>query len=190
MPETTSSSPRRLLPVLLRRWPSATAAVVAALSWGANDSPDGARSMAELLLLLPLLYLVVTRLRRRASSWPVLFVLFGSLLTLRVLDVIEPSAVLAGVALLVLIWGALDIELLKEGEFGIQALGMILFGAFALAGLIMNPVLGQYAVAAGFFLHGIWDFFYLKHDKVVSRSYAEWCGVFDILIAVQLLITL
>jgi hypothetical protein len=41
-------------------------------------------------------------------------------------------------------------------------------------------------VAAGWFLHGIWDFVHLWLDKVVARSYAEWCGVIDVLVAAQL----
>jgi hypothetical protein len=41
-------------------------------------------------------------------------------------------------------------------------------------------------VAAGWFLHGLWDFVHLRRNAVVSRSYAEWCGVVDILIAVRL----
>jgi hypothetical protein len=43
-------------------------------------------------------------------------------------------------------------------------------------------------VAAGWFLHGVWDFVDLRLDKVVARSYAEWCGVLDVLIAAGLLL--
>ena len=43
--------------------------------------------------------------------------------------------------------------------------------------------LGRYLVAAGWFLHGVWDLVHLRLDKVVARSYAEWCGVVDILVA-------
>ena len=34
----------------------------------------------------------------------------------------------------------------------------------------------------------IWDFVHLRLGRVVSRSYAEWCGVLDILITVQLIL--
>ena len=63
---------------------------------------------------------------------------------------------------------------------------MVGFGALAVAGLVIDPDLGRYVVAAGWFLHGVWDFVYLKLDRVVTRSYAEWCGVVDILIAAEL----
>ncbi|GAA2793221.1 hypothetical protein [Nonomuraea dietziae] len=45
-------------------------------------------------------------------------------------------------------------------------------------------------MAAGWLFHGVWDFVHLKLDKVVARSYAEWCGVFDVLIAAQLVFML
>jgi hypothetical protein len=54
----------------------------------------------------------------------------------------------------------------------------------------VDPDLGRYLVAAGWFLHGIWDFVHLKLDKVVARSHAEWCGVLDIVIAAELVFRL
>ena len=63
---------------------------------------------------------------------------------------------------------------------------MIGFGALVLAALVVEPDLGRYLVAAGWFLHGLWDFVHLRRNAVVSRSYAEWCGVVDVLIAAQL----
>jgi hypothetical protein len=71
--------------------------------------------------------------------------------------------------------------------FAIQAMGMVGFGALALTGLAVDPDLGRSLVAAGWFFHGVWDFVHLKLDKVVSRSFAEWCGLFDILIAAMLI---
>jgi hypothetical protein len=38
--------------------------------------------------------------------------------------------------------------------------------------------------------HGVWDFVHLRADKVVARSYAEWCGVLDVLVAAQLVLKL
>ena len=105
---------------------------------------------------------------------------------LRALDVIAPSVVLSAVALIVLIWGAVDRQLHRSGGFRVQALAMVGFGAVAVAGLVIDPDLGRYVVAAGWFLHGVWDFVYLKLDRVVTRSYPEWCGVVDILIAAEL----
>ncbi|MCX4903070.1 hypothetical protein [Streptomyces sp. NBC_00878] len=54
-------------------------------------------------------------------------------------------------------------------------------------GLAVDPDLGRCLVAAGWFFHGVWDFVHLRLDKVVARSFAEWCAVVDVLIAVHLL---
>ena len=47
---------------------------------------------------------------------------------------------------------------------------------------------GRYVVAAGWFGHAAWDLAHLRADKVVSRSFAEWCTVFDILRAIGILV--
>jgi hypothetical protein len=54
---------------------------------------------------------VIAKLRRRQASWPVIAAGFALIIALRVLDVIAPAAVLAAVALLVLVWGAVDGQL-------------------------------------------------------------------------------
>ena len=73
----------------------------------------------------------------------------------------------------------------KPDQFRTQALGMVGFGAIVLVGLAVDPDLGRYIVAAGWFGHGLWDVAQLRSDTVVSRSFAEWCAVIDILIAVS-----
>jgi hypothetical protein len=171
-------------------WPIALAVAMAALSFGGSESEEGVTALSEALLLLPLLYLVVAKLRRPEASWPVLVVLITPFVVLRALDVVAPTAVFSAVALLVLVWGAADGQLFRPDPFRVQALGMLGFGALALAGLAVDPELGRYLVAAGWFLHGIWDLVHLKLDKVVARSYALWCGILDVGIAVELVLKL
>jgi hypothetical protein len=171
-------------------WPVALAVGMAALSFGGTGSEEAVASLSEALLLLPLLYLVVAKLRRRQASWPVLVAGIIPFIALRALDVVAPAAVFSAVALLVLVWGAVDGRLRRSDPFRVQALGMLGFGALALAGLVVDPDLGRYLVAAGWFLHGVWDFVHLKLDKVVARSYALWCGILDIGIAVELALKL
>ena len=175
---------------LKARWPTALALGLSALTFGGTASDEAVASFSGTLLLLPLLYLVVAKLRRRQASWPGLVVGIASVVALRVLDVVEPAAVFSAVALVVLVWGAVDGRLRRPDPFRVQALGMLGFGALALAGLVVDPDLGRYLVAAGWFLHGVWDFVHLKLDKVVARSYAEWCGVVDVVIAVELVFKL
>jgi Ni/Fe-hydrogenase subunit HybB-like protein len=75
-------------------------------------------------------------------------------------------------------------------RFRVQTLGMLRFGALALAGLAVDPDVGRYLVAAGFFLHGVWDFVYFRLDRVVARSHAEWCCVLDVIIVAELVLKL
>jgi hypothetical protein len=176
---------------LCRRWPTALAIGTAAV-FLAGDGSDGLADrvggFAEALLVLPLEYLILARLRRRGASWPVSITAIVVLLTLQALDLVSPAAVLVSASLLVMVWGAVRAELRKPGMFRVQVLGAVGFGALALTGLSTDPAIGLYLVAAGWFFHGIWDYIHLRLDKVVSRSYAEWCGVLDILIAAQLIL--
>jgi hypothetical protein len=145
-------------------------------------------SLAGLIVLLPLEYLIVAKLRRRQATWPVAAVALLTVFALQALDVVAPAAVLAAVALIVLVWGVVDGQLFRPDPFRVQALGMLGFAALALVGLIADPDLGRWLVAAGWFLHGVWDFVHFKLDRVVARSYAEWCGVLDLLVAAELVL--
>jgi hypothetical protein len=168
------------------RWPTALALGMSALTFGGGETDEAVATFAQVLPLLPLLYLVVAKLRRRQATWPGLVVGLASVIALRALDVIAPAAVFAAVALVVLVWGAIDGQLRRPDPFRVQALGMLGFGALALAGLVVDPDLGRYLVAAGWFLHGVWDFVHLKLDRVVAPSFAEWCGVIDVVVAAEL----
>jgi hypothetical protein len=187
---STTTARRPWTDRLKDRWPTALALAMSALSFGGSESAEGVAGLSQALLLLPLLYLVVAKLRRRQASWPVLVVGITPFVALRAVDVIAPAAVFSAVALVVLVWGAVDGQLRRPDPFRVQALGMLGFGALALAGLAVDPDLGRYLVAAGWFGHGIWDFVHLKLDKVVAPSYAEWCGVLDVLIAAELVFKL
>ena len=174
-------------------WPIALALAMAAATFGGSETTEGLAALSEALLLLPLLYLLlpllyllVAKLRRPEASWPLLVVLIAPFIALRALDVIAPAAVYSALALTVLIWGAVDGRLRRPDPFRVQAWGMLGFGALALAGLVLDPDLGRWLVAAGFFGHGVWDLVHFKLDKVVARSYALWCGVLDIGIAAEL----
>jgi hypothetical protein len=184
-----SSPARKWSRWLLRRWPVALAVALHLLTL--SDPADVAGTvtgLGEALLLLPLLYLVMAKLRRRDVTWPAVVVLAGGLTALAAADLVPLPVGAIAVALGVLVWGAARGRLRRGDTFSAQAVGMLVFGAFALVGLAVDPAVGLYLVAAGWLLHGVWDFVYLRLDRVVSRSYAEWCGVIDILIAAELLL--
>ncbi|MEO3787622.1 hypothetical protein ABGB12_30215 [Actinocorallia sp. B10E7] len=171
---------------MARLWPFALAIAMAA-SMPTDDSSIRT-VLTDILLLLPLVYLVAAKTDRREASWPALLLLTGSYVLLRALDLVAPSTAFAAIALAMLVWGTFDGALRDSRAFRTQTLGMIAFGSLALAGLLTEPDLGRHLIAAGWFLHGLWDFVHLKKDAVVSRSYAKWCGTLDVLVAAQLVL--
>ncbi|MFJ8635699.1 hypothetical protein [Streptomyces sp. NPDC093568] len=186
MPTTAAHPAARLT----RRWPTALAVAVVALNVATSGGQDLAGAVGgygEVLPLLPLIYLMVHQLGESRFTWPVLGVGLVAVFGLAAQDAVDASAVLVGLAAVLLAWGAVRGTPHGRAAFGIQAAGAVLFCALALAGLAVDPGQGRYLVAAGWFLHGVWDFVHLSRAKVVSGTFAEWCGVIDVLVAVQLL---
>ncbi|WP_181763527.1 hypothetical protein [Streptomyces albidus (ex Kaewkla and Franco 2022)] len=181
---------RHTAEVLKRRWPTALAVALATLNVidsGSQDLADAVGGFGEVLPLLPLIYLVVNQIGKPRGTWPVLGAGLVAVFALPVQDVVAPSTVLVACALVFLIWGAVCGTPHGRATFGAQAAGALVFGGLAIAGLAVDPELGRCLVAAGWFLHGVWDFVHLWLDKVVARTFAEWCGVVDVLVAAQLL---
>ncbi|MGI5213402.1 hypothetical protein [Plantactinospora sp. CA-290183] len=154
------------------------------------EAPDLTRSLGGVFVLLPLGYLVLAKLRRRRATWPVVITGFGLVILTRIVGV-DPAFVLTVIALLVLIWSVADGQLTRDRTLQMQALGFGVFAAVSFAGLAIltqEPTIAGYLVAAAWLAHGIWDLVHLKLDRVVAPSFAEWCAVIDILIAVQLVL--
>lgn len=167
-----------------RRWPTWLAIALSVVTWGGS-----AAGLGQVLPLLALMYLVMAVLGRRHATWLVLVVLLGGFVALRMQDRVEPTTVVLVTALVVLVAGAVRWRGLESRRaFLFQVAGMVVFVAFALVGLAVAPDVGRYVIAAGWLVHGLWDFAHLRSDTVVSRSYAEWCGVVDVLVAVGLVL--
>lgn len=146
-------------------------------------------SLGGVFMLLPLGYLVLAKLRRRPATWPLVIAGLALVVLIRVLDIVDPVVVLTALAAIVLAWGVVDGQIKRDGAFQAQAIGGVGFAAViftALALLTQQPDLAGYLVASAWLLHGVWDLVHLKLDIVVARSFAEWCAVIDILIAIQL----
>lgn len=185
--EAPPSTARRIVHFVLRRWPTALA-VIAGANTFLDQVTDGlVRSFAGAMLLLPTLYLIVAALGRRRLTWLVLIGLLTGYAGLRLQDQVEPPIVILAVALAAAIWGTAQGRH-RQLDFRIQLIGMIGFGVLSFAGQLASPDLARYCVAAGWLAHGIWDIVYLINDRLVSKSWAEWCAVVDILIAASLII--
>ena len=177
---------------LLARWPAVIALALTVPGGSGTDAFGFADTLGNALLMLPLAYLILAKLQRRAFTWPVVFAVVGLVVAARTLGV-SPAVVLAGLALVVLVWSLSDHGLRHDTTFRTQVVGLAGFGAITVAGLVMlavDPVIGTVLVAAGWFLHGVWDFVHLRLDAVVARSFAEWCGVVDMVLAIQLVMML
>lgn len=178
--------PYRMVRALARRWPTVLGVLAFVATVGGGTLAEQVRSLGEILLFLPLIYLVAARAGRRNLVWPLLVATFALVIGLGAADVPVP-AVAVPLAAVALAWSAFG-HVPQPATVRVQALGMVAFGALAVAGLAVDPDLGVHLVAAGWFFHGVWDFAHLKLDRAVSRAYAEWCGVLDVLTAIALLL--
>lgn len=182
-------SARRVVAWIVRRWPTWVALALTVLTFeGGELEPSVVDGYGEALFLLPWPYLVGAQLQRRDAAWPLLAIGITTIVALRILDVVAPSIFFVSAALIALLHSALSGRLRASGTVRIEALGMVGFVLLGLLALAIDPSVGVYLVAAGWLFHGIWDFVHLRLDAVVVRSYAEWCGVLDVLIAVELVL--
>ena len=175
---------RRWTDVLMHRWPTALGIAVAVLA--AFDLQDGLEFTA-LTVLMALVYLGAAALDRRWSAWAVLLV--GLLLAFFIPSTSEvvPSVVLLVAALVFLVLGVARGQWQRPGGLPLQTAGMLAFGSTALVALYVDPDLGGTLVAIALISHAAWDAYHFLRNRVVSRSYAEFCAVVDLLLGAAIL---
>ena len=183
-------NPRRWIDVLMHRWPTALGIAVAALTaFDLQVDAGFVSSFSALVVLMALVYLGAAALSRRRAAWVVFLTGFAVLVVLRLPDSgIEPSLVLLVGALAFLVLGAARGLERRPGGLTLQAAGMLGFGAIALTALYADLELGGYLVAAGLIGHGVWDAYHYLRNRVVARSYAEFCAVLDLLVGTAILV--
>lgn len=168
-----------------RRWPTVVAVASAVLVGGDGD----VGGLVTALPLLPMIYVVLAAVGRRWLSWPVLVVSLGGFVALREWGVVAPSTMVVGVAA-----AGLAVGLARHRAPGgrrevlVQGIGAVAFVGLAVLAALTAPQVSLWLVAAAWFGHGVWDFVHLHRDAVVTRSYAEWCGVLDVLTAAQVVL--
>ena len=173
------------------RWPTALGIGVAALTvFDLEVDAGSVSSLSALVVLMALVYVGAAALDRRRASWVVFLAGFAVVVVL--LDLldskVEPSAVLLVAALVFVVLGVARGQLRRPGGLTLQAAGMLGFGAAALVTLYVDPDLGGYLVAFALLGHAAWDAYHYLRDRVVARSYAEYCGVLDLLVGVAILV--
>ncbi len=183
-PRPHRTTGRRWTGFLAHRWPTALGVAVAVLA--AFDLQDGLE-FATLTVLMALVYLGAAALDRRWSAWVVL--LAGLPLAFIIPSVwgIDPLVVLLVAAPVFLVLGVARGLWRRPGGLQLQTAGMLAFGSIVLAALYVDPGLGGTLVAIAIIGHAAWDAYHLLRNRVVPRSYAEFCFVVDLLLGAAIL---
>lgn len=176
---------------LAHRWPIALGIAVAALTvFDLRIDVESVSFLSALVVLMPLVYVGAAVVDRRRFAWVVLLVAVTPLVLTKVLDLkinLHPAFLVAALAFLAL--GAARGQLRGPGSVPLQAAGMLVFGAAMLVALYVEPDLGV-LVAVGFLGHAAWDAVHYVRNRVVTRSYAEFCAVLDLLVGAAVLFVL
>jgi hypothetical protein len=91
-------------------------------------------------------------------------------------------------AVLYLVWGVVRHRPGQGVWVWMQIPGILVFGALTFWALSIDDPGAQYVLAAGWLGHAAWDVVHYRANRVVSRWWAEWCMVLDVLLAVVLVI--
>jgi hypothetical protein len=129
-------------------------------------------------------------LDRRWSAWVVLLAGLPVAFFFPTTSDVGASVVLLATSLVFVVLGVARGQLRRPAGLPLQAAGMLGFGAIALAALYVDTVLGAYLVAAALLGHAVWDAFHYLRDRVVARSYAEFCGILDLVLGAAILLFL
>jgi hypothetical protein len=68
---------------------------------------------------------------------------------------------------------------------------LVVFGLYVLlaaAVTVVSPGAGVLLIALGWGAHGVWDVVHHLRNTVVPRWWSEFCGVFDLVIAITILL--
>ena len=186
-PPRTHQSPgrRRWTDVLMHRWPTALGIAVAALA--AFDLQDGLE-FAALTVLMALIYLSAAALDRRWSAWLVLLAGLPLAIFIPSTSEVVPSVVLLVAAPVFLVLGVARGQWQRPGGLPLQSAGMLAFGSIVLVALFyVYPDLGGKLVGIAILGHAAWDAYHYLRDRVVARTYAEFCAIFDLLLGMAIL---
>jgi len=186
-PHAHRNEGRRWTSVLARRWPTALGVAVAALT---VFDLRGGTELAALTMLMPVVYLGAAALDRRRLAWVVLLAGVAVLALVPSSSEVAPSIGFLAAALVFFVVGAARGELRKPGGLALQTVGVLVFGSIVLAALYVDADLGGYLVAIALLGHAAWDAYHYLRDRVVARSYAEWCAVVDLLAGTAVLFVL
>jgi hypothetical protein len=165
---------------VLARWPAAFGVAVAALSLA--DYRDSGE--ATLVLTIAATgYILAALVDRPALTWPLVVVLCGVVVALRALDV-DPAPVLGVSAPVLAVIGVATGRLRRSRLHLLQAPVAAVVAIVALTALGVPETAAALLAAAGLAGHAAWDAVMWRADRILARSFAEWCGALDAVLAV------
>jgi hypothetical protein len=176
----------------IHRWPTLLGIGVATLTFFGEEVNVGfVSAVSSVVVLMAFIYLGTAVLERRQAAWVFFLAGFVLLAAGRLLNLggALPAVFLVG-ALIFLVLGVARGQIRKGSALLLQIVGMLGFGAIGLLALSVNPELGGYLVAAALLGHAAWDAVHFWRNRVVTRSYAEFCGVLDLVLGVALIVML
>ena len=168
----------------MHRWPTALGIAVAALA--AFDLQDGLE-FATLTVLLALVYLGAAALDRRWSAWVLLLAGLPLAFLIPSTWEIDPLVVLLVAATAFLVLGVARGLWRRPGGLPLQTVGMLAFGSTVLMALYVDQDLGGTLVAFALIGHAAWDAYHFVRNRIVPRSYAEFCIFVDLLLGAAIL---
>ena len=176
-PQTTSQPPS----LVRRRWPTLVGLGFASLV--AFDLVSGI-DLAPVLAASAAIYLGAAALRRPVAAWPLFFATIVVITAVRLADDrLEPTWVVLGGAVALGGYGLLRGAARPGYGLPLQTLALASFGGVLGAALLVDPEFGAYLVAAGLLGHAAWDLYHHRVNRVVTRSFAEFCLVLDTALA-------
>lgn len=171
------------LRTLARRWPSALALLMAVVTWGSSPRAG----LAQALLMFALGYLVAAAVGRPRLTWLLAVGVVAALAVLRLQHRFDPFWVLLVAGVVVLTLGVLRGRP-RAGLVLVEAGGVAMFAFVGIVALAVDPEVGRILLGVGWMSHAVWDLAHWWLDRVVSRSFAEWCGVFDLVGGLSILV--
>jgi len=153
-------------------------------AFAAIASPDRETIVISLLVAL-ICYLAAAALGVRWVAWAAIPVA-SALVVAGALIGIEPWFVLGGVAIALVIVGLAARA--SRTALAAQSLALVAYGGIALIGLALSPVVGAVLASLTLMAHGVWDVIHYRRNAVVSRSLAEACIAFDVLLGLTAIV--
>jgi hypothetical protein len=137
------------------------------------------------LLVALLSYLAAAALGVKWVAWAAIPVA-SALVVAGALIGIEPWFVLGGVAIALVIVGL--VARASRTALAAQSLALVAYGGIALIGLVLSPAVGAVLASLTLMAHAVWDVIHYRRNAVVSRSLAEACIAFDVLLGLAAIV--